>query len=66
MESMSLQYRAAVLHQSGTPLAIEQVSASASRPDRRRRRVRAAGLCHTDLEVIDGSLRYPVADDPWP
>jgi len=22
-------------------------------------RVRAAGLCHTDLEVIDGSLRYP-------
>jgi S-(hydroxymethyl)glutathione dehydrogenase/alcohol dehydrogenase len=23
-------------------------------------RVRAAGLCHTDLEVIDGSLRYPL------
>jgi S-(hydroxymethyl)glutathione dehydrogenase / alcohol dehydrogenase len=23
-------------------------------------RVRAAGLCHTDLEVIDGSLRYPM------
>src|SRR5262249_58550689 len=22
--------------------------------------VRAAGLCHTDLEVIDGSLRYPM------
>ncbi len=23
-------------------------------------RIRAAGLCHTDLEVIDGSLRYPM------
>src|SRR5438094_503894 len=23
-------------------------------------RIRAAGLCHTDLEVITGSLRYPM------
>jgi S-(hydroxymethyl)glutathione dehydrogenase/alcohol dehydrogenase len=23
-------------------------------------RIRAAGLCHTDLEVIEGSLRYPM------
>jgi S-(hydroxymethyl)glutathione dehydrogenase/alcohol dehydrogenase len=23
-------------------------------------RIRAAGLCHTDLEVIEGSLRYPL------
>ena len=57
---MPLQYRAAVLHRSGTPLAIEQVVASDSAPTDVVVRVRAAGLCHTDLEVIDGSLRYPL------
>jgi S-(hydroxymethyl)glutathione dehydrogenase/alcohol dehydrogenase len=57
---MGLKYRAAVLHQSGKPLAIEQVSASRPAPTDVVVRVRAAGLCHTDLEVIDGSLRYPL------
>jgi S-(hydroxymethyl)glutathione dehydrogenase/alcohol dehydrogenase len=57
---MPLQYRAAVLHQSGTPLSIEQVSAGEPAPTDVVVRVRAAGLCHTDLEVIDGSLRYPL------
>ena len=57
---MNLQYRAAVLHQAGTALKIEQVSASALAPSDVLVRVRAAGLCHTDLEVIDGSLRFPV------
>jgi S-(hydroxymethyl)glutathione dehydrogenase/alcohol dehydrogenase len=57
---MSLQYRAAVLHRSGTPLAIETVAAGDPAPTDVVVRVRAAGLCHTDLEVIDGSLRYPL------
>jgi S-(hydroxymethyl)glutathione dehydrogenase/alcohol dehydrogenase len=57
---MGLKYRAAVLHQSGKPLAIAQVSASAPSSTDVVVRVRAAGLCHTDLEVIDGSLRYPL------
>jgi S-(hydroxymethyl)glutathione dehydrogenase/alcohol dehydrogenase len=57
---MGLKYRAAVLHQSGKPLAIEQVSASRPASTDVVVRVRAAGLCHTDLEVIDGSLRYPL------
>lgn len=57
---MDLHYRAAVLHQAGTPLKIEQVSAAALAPADVLIRVRAAGLCHTDLEVIDGSLRYPM------
>src|ERR1700742_866275 len=57
---MGLKYRAAVLHQSGRPLAIEQVSAAAPASTGVVGRVRAAGLCHTDLEVIDGSLRYPL------
>jgi S-(hydroxymethyl)glutathione dehydrogenase / alcohol dehydrogenase len=57
---MSLQYRAAVLRAAGTPLAIEQVSRSAPAATDVVVRVCAAGLCHTDLEVIDGSLRYPL------
>src|SRR5580700_8092620 len=57
---MSLQYRAAVLHTAQTPLSIETVTAAALRPTDVLVRVRAAGLCHTDLEVIDGSLRYPM------
>jgi S-(hydroxymethyl)glutathione dehydrogenase/alcohol dehydrogenase len=57
---MALQYRAAVLHQSGTPLAVERVSAPAPSPGDVVVRIRAASLCHTDLEVIDGSLRYPL------
>src|SRR5262245_36962830 len=57
---MTLQYQAAVLHQARSPLVIEQVTAAALAPTDVLVRVRAAGLCHTDLEVIDGSLRYPM------
>jgi S-(hydroxymethyl)glutathione dehydrogenase/alcohol dehydrogenase len=57
---MSLRYRAAVLHAAQTPLSIETVTASALRPTDVLVRIRAAGLCHTDLEVIEGSLRYPM------
>src|SRR2546428_3921295 len=57
---MTLQYQAAVLHQARSPLAIEQVEAAPLAPDDVLVRIRAAGLCHTDLEVIDGSLRYPM------
>jgi S-(hydroxymethyl)glutathione dehydrogenase/alcohol dehydrogenase len=57
---MTLTYRAAVLHQSGTPLSVERVSLAQPMPTDVVVKVRAAGLCHTDLEVIDGSLRYPL------
>lgn len=57
---MGLSYRAAVLHRSGTPLVIEEVTRSDPAPTDVVVRLRAAGLCHTDLEVIDGSLRYPL------
>jgi S-(hydroxymethyl)glutathione dehydrogenase/alcohol dehydrogenase len=57
---MTLQYEAAVLHQARTPLTIERVAAAALGESDVLVRVRAAGLCHTDLEVIDGSLRYPM------
>src|ERR1043165_7627774 len=55
-----LQYRAAVLHAAQTPMSIETVTAAELKPTDVLVRIRAAGLCHTDLEVIEGSLRYPM------
>src|SRR5712672_2434122 len=57
---MTLQYRAAVLHAAQTPMSIETITAAALRPTDVLVRIRAAGLCHTDLEVIGGALRYPL------
>ena len=57
---MTLQYDAAVLHRPGAALAIERISAAPLGRSDVLVRVRAAGLCHTDLEVIEGSLRYPM------
>jgi S-(hydroxymethyl)glutathione dehydrogenase/alcohol dehydrogenase len=57
---MAPQYRAAVLHAPQTPLSVETVTAADLKPTDVLVRLRAAGLCHTDLEVIEGSLRYPM------
>jgi S-(hydroxymethyl)glutathione dehydrogenase/alcohol dehydrogenase len=57
---MTLQYRAAVLHAAQTPMSIETVAAAELKPADVLVRIRAAGLCHTDLEVIEGALRYPM------
>src|SRR5262249_37249948 len=57
---MTLHYRAAVLHRPHSPLQIETLAAAPLAPSDVLVRVRAAGLCHTDLEVIDGSLRCPM------
>jgi S-(hydroxymethyl)glutathione dehydrogenase/alcohol dehydrogenase len=57
---LTLRYKAAVLHRALAPLAIEQVEAAPLGPSDVLVRIGAAGLCHTDLEVIDGSLRYPM------
>src|SRR5262245_56952631 len=57
---MTPRYQAAELHAARGPLHIETVSAAPLAPSDVLARVGAAGLCHTDLEVIDGSLRYPV------
>jgi S-(hydroxymethyl)glutathione dehydrogenase/alcohol dehydrogenase len=57
---MTLKYRAAVLHAAQTPMSIETITATDLQPTDVLVRIRAAGLCHTDLEVIEGSLRYPM------
>jgi Zn-dependent alcohol dehydrogenase len=41
-------------------MSIETVTAAELKPSDALIRIRAAGLCHTDLEVIDGALRYPM------
>src|ERR1051325_5200581 len=58
--SMSIEYRAAVLHDAQTPLSVETVTADGLKHNDVLVRIKAAGLCHTDLEVITGSLRYPM------
>jgi len=57
---MSLTYRAAVLHAAKTPMTIETVRAAPLKPTDVIVKIRAAGLCHTDLEVIEGGLRFPM------
>jgi S-(hydroxymethyl)glutathione dehydrogenase / alcohol dehydrogenase len=48
--------KAAVLRRTGAPMTIEQVKVGPLAPDDVLVRVRAASLCHTDLEAIEGSL----------
>lgn len=55
-----MKFRAAVLHEVGRPLAIETVESGALRPTDVLVLVRASGLCHTDLEVMQGQLAYPL------
>lgn len=55
-----MEFRAAVLHKPGEGVRIETAEVSALRDGDVLVRMRAAGLCHTDLEVIDGQLSYPM------
>src|SRR5579883_2593970 len=55
-----MRFRAAVLRRPGEPLTIETVEASPLKAGDVLVRIRAAGLCHTDLEVIEGQLLYPM------
>jgi S-(hydroxymethyl)glutathione dehydrogenase/alcohol dehydrogenase len=55
-----MKFEAAVLHRIGGPLAIERLDVGSLGPDDVLVRLGASGLCHTDLEVIDGSLAYPL------
>ncbi|MCV6587342.1 MAG: Zn-dependent alcohol dehydrogenase [Marinibacterium sp.] len=57
---MTDDFRAAVLHNTHEPLVIEPVQLAPLGPRDVKVRIRATGLCHTDLEVIEGSLRLPL------
>lgn len=51
-----MKFRAAVLHRVGEPLRIETVDLEKPGPRDVLIRNRASGLCHSDLEVMQGSL----------
>ncbi|RJE89221.1 Zn-dependent alcohol dehydrogenase [Paracoccus onubensis] len=57
---MNLSFRASVLHSVNSPLKTETVEVAGLAARDVLVRICAAGLCHTDLEVIDGSLRQPL------
>jgi len=54
-----MKFKAAVLHRPKEPMTVETVELGALQPGDALVRIRAAGLCHTDLEVIEGQLSYP-------
>jgi S-(hydroxymethyl)glutathione dehydrogenase/alcohol dehydrogenase len=56
----TVHFQAAVLHQTRTPLQIETVRLTELRPTDVLVQLHASGLCHTDLEVIEGDLPYPL------
>ncbi len=51
--------RAMVFGGAGRPLALQSVPAPAPAPDQILLRVRACGICRTDLHIIDGELDEP-------
>src|SRR2546426_6850395 len=51
--------KAAVLRAAGQPVTIEEVRLRDPGPGEVRVAIRAAGLCHSDLSVIDGSIPFP-------
>ena len=55
-----MDFKAAVLHCTGQKLAIETVAGQPRAPDDVVVRIGAAGLCHTDLEVMNGELAQPL------
>jgi S-(hydroxymethyl)glutathione dehydrogenase/alcohol dehydrogenase len=56
----ALHCRAAVLHKVGAPLVIEEIEITGLGANDVLVRVGASGLCHTDLEVIEGQIPYPL------
>jgi len=55
-----MRFRAAVLDRANTPLSIDTLEMAPLQPGDVLVRLHATGLCHTDLEVIQGSLAYPM------
>jgi len=55
-----MKFKAAVLHEVGGPLTVEEAEVGDLQPSDVLVRIGASGLCHTDLEVIQGSLAYPM------
>ena len=55
-----MRFKAAVLNEIDKPLEIDELEMQRLQVNDVLVRIRASGLCHTDLEVIQGSLAYPM------
>lgn len=55
-----MRFRAAVLNEVGASLEIDELEMRPLQAGDVLVRIHASGLCHTDLEVIQGSLAYPM------
>jgi S-(hydroxymethyl)glutathione dehydrogenase / alcohol dehydrogenase len=55
-----MKFRAAVLRKTNAPMDIEKLDMAPLAPGDVLVRMRASGLCHTDLEAIQGALAYPL------
>jgi propanol-preferring alcohol dehydrogenase len=61
-EAPPTTYRAAVVHDFGSPLTVERVSMPELLPGQVRVKVEACGLCHTDIHAANGD--WPVKPSP--
>jgi alcohol dehydrogenase, propanol-preferring len=61
-ETAPTSYRAAVVHDFGSPLTVEQVPMPELGPGQVRVKVQACGLCHTDLHAANGD--WPIKPSP--
>lgn len=59
---MSKTMKAAVVHEFGKPLKIEEVSVPSPNDDQILVKIEASGVCHTDLHAADGD--WPVKPNP--
>ncbi|MEU9154447.1 Zn-dependent alcohol dehydrogenase [Streptomyces sp. NPDC048417] len=57
---MAATVRAAVLPAVGAPLAVTEIDLPDPGPGQVRIRLAAAGVCHSDLSLSDGTMRVPV------
>ena len=55
-----MDFKAAVLHKPGEEISIESVQLKGLGATEVLIQVKASGLCHTDLEIIDGELNWPL------
>jgi S-(hydroxymethyl)glutathione dehydrogenase/alcohol dehydrogenase len=57
---MSILTKAAVARNEGSPLTIENVTLRAPRSNEVLIEMKASGLCHTDLSIMQGSFPFPL------
>lgn len=55
-----MRTRAAVVHQVGGPIVVEELELSAPRAGEALVRILAAGVCHSDWHLVTGATRHPL------